>query len=334
METMTTAAGVRAPVVELRYNKKDITAWISPFLEGVTYVDHLHEADGLEVKLDDREGRWRSSWYPTKGDSLSLAIGYEGSSLLDCGTFQIDEIELSGPPHVVTLRALSAAVSKALRTRNSRRWDSLGLRDVVGQLAAEYGLSVVGEVPSLPYVALAQDRETDLAFLRRLAELHGAAFSIRGDRLGFHDLDALDARNAALSLEMEHLESYSLRDKTHLVYQGSEVRYFDAQEKQIVEGVIKAQGAKPGDTLRIRKRAETSAHAKRLAHSALKQTKGFEQAGTIKTTQGTPYALAGNLAQLGESFGVLAGKYQIESSRHDFTRSSGYTTECEVRRVV
>jgi len=35
---------------------------------------------------------------PSKGDTLRLYIGYEGEQLLNCGIFEIDEIEYETPP--------------------------------------------------------------------------------------------------------------------------------------------------------------------------------------------------------------------------------------------
>lgn len=51
------------------------------------------------------------------------------------------------------------------------------------------------------------------------------------------------------------------------------------------------------------------------------------------TLIGNPKLVAGNTVQL-EDCGRLSGKYLIESARHRRDRSSGYTTELEVKRVA
>ena len=49
-------------------------------------------------------------------------------------------------------------------------------------------------------------------------------------------------------------------------------------------------------------------------------------------TEGTVLLVAGvNIDLMG--FAIFDGKYHIESSRHRLERSSGYTTEIEVRKL-
>ncbi|STD22374.1 Gene D protein [Enterobacter asburiae] len=71
----------------------------------MTYSDNIKsESDTIEVELDDTDGRWLDKWYPGKGDTLTLKMGYQGEKLLSCGTFSIDEIEVSSPASVVAIR--------------------------------------------------------------------------------------------------------------------------------------------------------------------------------------------------------------------------------------
>ncbi|MGL5631261.1 MAG: hypothetical protein ACRDD3_02775, partial [Azovibrio sp.] len=92
--TPSNVAKVRQPVFVLTYEQKNITSDISPYVCSIGYMDNLTgKSDELDVQLEDVDGRWIDHWYPGKGDTLSLKIGYEGSPLLPCGTFEIDEIE-------------------------------------------------------------------------------------------------------------------------------------------------------------------------------------------------------------------------------------------------
>jgi phage protein D len=70
------------------------------------------------VELDDTDGRWLDAWYPGKGDTLTLKVGYQGEKLLSCGTFSIDEIEVSSPASVVAIRGVATSVNSALRTKS------------------------------------------------------------------------------------------------------------------------------------------------------------------------------------------------------------------------
>ncbi|MCX7289635.1 MAG: hypothetical protein NTY28_00695, partial [Janthinobacterium sp.] len=72
---------------------------LNQYLTAITYTDNLSgEADGLDIELEDSDGRWLDSWYPEKGAELSLQFGYQQQPLISAGRFDIDELELSGPP--------------------------------------------------------------------------------------------------------------------------------------------------------------------------------------------------------------------------------------------
>jgi len=46
--------------------------WISPYITSVSYTDNEHgQSDEIELQIEDSEHRWKSSWYPTKGDLLT-----------------------------------------------------------------------------------------------------------------------------------------------------------------------------------------------------------------------------------------------------------------------
>lgn len=110
---------VDAPLVLLQYDNKDITADISPLLQELTYTDNLEgESDSLDIRLEDADGRWISAWYPQHGDTITAQLGYTGSPLLACGVFEIDEIELEGPPDTVIAKALAVRVKHSAYTCN------------------------------------------------------------------------------------------------------------------------------------------------------------------------------------------------------------------------
>jgi len=99
------------------YAQKDVTSDLSACLLSLTYTDYLTgQSDELELELEDVDGRWKNAWYPGKGDTLTVALGWNGQDLVDVGTFQIDEIEFAGGPSTVTIRALAAGIGKSLRT--------------------------------------------------------------------------------------------------------------------------------------------------------------------------------------------------------------------------
>ena len=143
-------ARVPHPVFMLSYGQKNITNDITPYVLSVTYTDYLSgQSDELEVELEDADGRWINAWYPGKGDTLSLRIGYEAAPLLPCGTFEIDEIEFARPPSTVSIRGLATGIRKSVRTRTGRAYENTTLAAIAQRIAKRHKMTLVGKIEPL-----------------------------------------------------------------------------------------------------------------------------------------------------------------------------------------
>ncbi len=154
----TATYSVRSPQWILSYRGVNITTDVSQMVLAIRYVDRLDGASGeLEVELEDSAKRWQGPWYPTLGDVVSLQIGYGDEALLDCGEFQIDELEFDGPPDLMRLRCLAAYITPAMRTANTVAYENLGIVEIAAQIAAKYELTMVTS---------SSESESDLTFDR------------------------------------------------------------------------------------------------------------------------------------------------------------------------
>jgi phage protein D len=325
-------APVRTPMWRLVYQGTDITGDIAPEVVSVTYTDHEHgKSDEIEVTIEDRTGKWKDTWYPTKGDTIDLWVGYRLGPVMPCGTFRLDEPEFSGPPDQVSLRGLAASITDDLRTKKSRAYEAQTLGGIAGTIAGEHGLSVVGDIVDVTFQRVTQDNETDLAFLKRLAEDYGHSFTVRGGQLIFAQTDALRSAGPVIALGRGDLMSYSLRDKTRETYKACEVSYQDPVTKELITHTVHAEGVESGDTLKRQIRVENAAHAATRARAMLDEQNRSELAGSLKVS-GEPLLVAGvNVALTG--LGRLSGTYHVVRSTHTVARSGGYTTAVEVERV-
>lgn len=346
----TAVVKVPHPMFVLSYGHKNITNDITPYVLSVTYTDYLSgQSDELEVQLEDADGRWVRAWYPGKGDSLSLKIGYEAAPLLPCGAFEIDEIEFAQPPATVTIRALATGVKKSVRTRVGRAYENTTLAAIAGRIAKRNHLTLTGKIRDIRIDRVTQYQERDVAFLARLAREYGYAFKIVGSKLVFTELGDLRDGKAAATLKVTDLKSISLRDKIKGVYNEAKVKYHNPKTKKlVVYGVKGDQVAEvgqttvvskkhsgqsaSGDTLKLSTRSGSKAAAQAKAKAALDKS-NLQQTGGTLTVIGNPKLVAGNTVQLVDC-GRLSGKYLIESARHRLDRSGGYTTELEVKRVA
>lgn len=324
---------VRRPVFFIEYEQKDITTYITPFVLSVTYTDHEHgKSDEIEIQLEDREHLWKSSWYPAKGDLITLKIGYEGEKLLPCGSFEIDEIELSAPPDIVSLKGLGTNIKKALRQENTRAYENKTLRQIAEEIAKKHGFELVGEIKDIKVKRITQKQERDLAFLKRIAEDYGYVFKIADNKLVFYEIETLESAGVVFVIDRKDMISYDLRDKTHELYKACTVSYHDPKSKKLITHTVQAEGVVKGDILKLTERCENKEQAIAKAKAALAKKNSFQQEGRIVVI-GNPKLVAGSNIEVTGLY-TLNGKYHIVSSKHTIDRTAGYKTELEVKRVA
>jgi phage protein D len=341
-------ARIPHPIFVLTYEQTDITLDVTPYVLSVTYTDHLSgESDELAVELEDADGRWIGPWYPGKGDTLRLSLGYEAGPLLPCGAFEIDEIEFSRPPSTVSIRALATGVKRALRTRKPRAFENTTLDKIVQSIAKRNRLTVVGKIRAIHIDRVTQYQERDVAFLTRLSSEYGYAFKVVGDKLVFTELSALREEGAVTTIKAGDLSSLRLTDKIKDIYIEAKGKYQNPKTKELV-----AYGVKDGQvavvektTVSAKKRSGQSVSGDTLKLSTrgpkaaveAKTRAALEQANLKRTTgnlslPGNPKLVAGNLIEIVE-LGQLSGKYLIDSARHRLERGGGYTVEIDIKRV-
>lgn len=233
------------PIFQIEYEKKDITASISPNIISVSYTDFEHgQSDEIEIQVEDRVNLWKSSWYPSKGDSLNLSLGYQGEKLLNCGSFEIDELEFASPPDTITLKALSANIKKALRQNNSVAYENKSLKQIAQEIATKHNLKLIGSIKDIRIKRITQHKKRDLEFLKNLAEEYGYIFKVSDNKLTFYETAKLKSANPTVIITKQELTSFTIRDKSHDQYKSCEVSYHDPKTKKLVSSNIKGSSAK------------------------------------------------------------------------------------------
>lgn len=179
-------AGARiAPAFMLTLDGNDITQNFSDRLIGLTMADNRgFEADQLDIELNDSDGLVE---LPPRGASLTLWLGWEGSALLNKGSFTVDEIEHRGAPDTLTIRGRSADFRGSLNSRREQSWHDTTLGQVVEAIAQRNKLtaSVADTLKAIPVPHADQSQESDAAFISRLAVRNGATVSIKAGKLLF-----------------------------------------------------------------------------------------------------------------------------------------------------
>ena len=188
------------PTFKLEYNKKDITKDISKYVLSINYTDFEHgQSDEIEIVFEDSEKLWQSAWMPTKGDCLRAYIGYESEKLLNCGIFEIDEIEYSARPNSIIVKCLATGIKKAFRQNNSVAYENKSLKQIAHEIAKKHNFTLVGEIEDIRVERITQNQTRDLKFLKTLAEQYGYIFKITDNQLVFYKTQKLiDAKSAKI----------------------------------------------------------------------------------------------------------------------------------------
>ena len=316
------------PIFELFYDKKNITNDVSPYVTSIEYTDVEHgESDELTISFEDSEKLWQGAWIPSKGDCLRAYIGYEAEKLLNCGVFEIDELEYDTPPDVITVKGLATGIKKPLRQKNSVGYENKTLKQIAKEIADKHELSLVGEIADIRVDRITQNQERDLTFLTKLAEQYGYIFKIAENNLVFYDVSKLKGAKSTQIFYKTDLSHINLREKTSQKYKAVQVSYFDPKKKKTVKASARNESVQKGDTLKITARCSDRKQAIIKAKAAL-STADTKIEGSIELP-GNPYLIAGLNIEI-KGIGHFSGKYHIKQARHVIDRASGYKTYCEV----
>ena len=332
---------MRKARLNITFEGKDISKEISPYLKTMTYTDFASgKADDLQITLEDTAGLWSGDWFPEKGSKVKADItcsawGDLGDISLSCGTFEVDDITSSGPPAIVTLKAISSMTSTAIKNELKERvWEKISLKQLAEGIAAEHGLSLffVAE-EGAPYGKVTQSKESDLSLLQRYCTSRGLNLKLAEEKVILYQGKLFEEKPPVLTLKKgdDQIVSWSFNTKSHNIYRACTVQYFDADKKEYVEHTFTPNnGPRTGQTLVVNKRVESIADAQALAKAELRNVNKDEVKATLSLV-GNPLVVAGLNVGV-EGYGIFDGTYFIEESRHSL--GAGYKTDATLRKVL
>lgn len=164
---------------------EDITGRIQPRLMQLTLTDNRGlEADQLDLTLDDSDGQID---LPSRGALIRLALGWNHTGLVDKGSYMVDEVEHSGAPDQITIRARSADLREGISTKKERSWHQKTVGEIVTTIASEAGLApaISSELAGELVAHIDQTSESNANILTRLAEMFDAVATVKSGRLLF-----------------------------------------------------------------------------------------------------------------------------------------------------
>jgi len=169
----------KTPVFSITIAGNDVTGLLDARLMSLTLTDNRgFEADQLDLELDDADGK---IVLPRRGAVINLSLGWKGQPLFPKGAFTVDEIEHTGAPDKLTIRARSADFRETLNIRREKSWHQTTVGVVVNEIAARHNLKMAlgKDLADKVLDHLDQTNESDGSFLMRLARQFGAIASVK-----------------------------------------------------------------------------------------------------------------------------------------------------------
>ena len=158
---------------------KDISGKIAPRLMSLTITaERGQDADQLALTVSDHDGQLA---LPKHGVTIDVSLGWDTTGLVSMGTFTVDEVEHSGTPDKVVIRARSAKLASSVRQKRTGSWQDVTLGDVIDEIAGRNGIKphVDAATRSKPIAHLDQTNESDLNILSRLGKLYDTVATIK-----------------------------------------------------------------------------------------------------------------------------------------------------------
>lgn len=332
------SAPARRLRLEVSINGHSATDAVKSDLLEFSFTDNAGgKADEISLKLTDRDGRWTGSHRIKKGDEVVALLRYldwfgKGQDgILSCGRCRVDEVERSGPPDFVTVKAVSASKQSAIsESAGDKAWEEFSLEDIAGEIARKHELELRYDGPRHEFGRVDQRMESDIAFLHRLSGERGMNLKVHDGRMMIYDAEKAAAAEAAMTVYRQDAENaritrnsavatkYSFKRKSQGTHKKAEVSYHDPAEMETHTATVEAKGATgdppSGQTLALQQRVESAADAVALGKGGMRKGNRKESTADIEC-MGHPGLIAGITVSL-VGWGGDDGIFFVDKAEH------------------
>jgi uncharacterized protein len=173
------------PIVELTVDGQPVAGAFYERLISLSVTDKEGvSSDSFQADLNDGPPAFLA--LPRTGAVVDVRMGYRETGVRSVGTFTVDKVSAKCLPYSLSISGKTADLRKGkLKENQERHWNDRKISEIVEEIAGEAGLTaaVDSEIGSHEYKWLAQQDESDIHFLERLARRHNALFTIKNGRV-------------------------------------------------------------------------------------------------------------------------------------------------------
>lgn len=304
-------------------------------LESLTLTDNRGlEADELELVLDDHDNALA---LPKRGAVIQLSLGWTDSALINKGTFIVDEVEHSGSPDKLSIKARSADFKDNIHAKKATSYHAKTLGEIVATIAKAHKLTpkVSKELASINIAHVDQTDESDLNLLSRLAKDYDAIVTVKSGHLMLFKAGQATTVSGkpippvTITREDGDQHRYTLVERES-GYTGVKAYWNDkkgARRKEVLVG--------KDDKLKvIRKTYRSETEAKHAAQAELKRSQRNAATFSLTLALGRPEIIPETPAKLnGWKAEIDTHSWLVIKATHSLS-GSGLTTGLEMETLV
>lgn len=310
---------------------------------GWSWTAYLTKISGSEAKGE--------TWMETVTEYVDVANMYVQASILrknwrgdgkddclTCGQFELDSVDVSGPPDTITIKATALPYTSTIRqTKKSRGWEAYTLSGIANEMAERNGMACLYSASSDPYYSrVEQSKISDINFLQKLCRNAGISLKASNNILVLFDQAEYEAKSAIRTIrngDGTYTKKKLKLGKANTEYSSCRVRYTPPGGKLITATAYVEDydsKSKSNQQLEINAKVGSTGEALALAKKMLRMHNKYERTATF-TLPGDPAMLAGVTIMV-SGWGPWDGKHIISKATHRIN-NSGYVTTIETRKV-
>lgn len=291
------------------------------------------ESDSISIEIYDRDRKWLNDHFPQKEHKIKASIKcFDGKAenMLNCGQFNLDDIDISGEPLSINLKAVSSPVSTGFSvTERSKVWKNITVKGIATDVANRAGLQLHYDADDIYIKSVEQSNKPDSSFLSELCKTNGICMKVYSDRLVLYSLQkAIDRKSVKTIKKAETEPEPKWNFNTSLAgnYTGGKLTYSSSNGNDIEYSfgsgsrILRITDKKPADY----------AEAERMIKAAILFA-NLETTILTFTTQGRLDIVASQNVDITGFGNEINGKYHVLSVLHSI--SGGFTTSFEAAKV-
>lgn len=276
----------------------------------IEYIDAIdNEVDGVTIVFAQMYDP------PLFGDQIDVSIGF-GDELNYIGQWYVSGNAEYPKEGIFEVRLTSVSFSKSLKERRTMVYKNITLNNLLLTIANRHGLKLKNDDTTSKYIIKSQTNESDLAFMKRIADENNATFAIKNDTIIFKfKLGDEDKNLPVIKLDLTQVDNLKINRLDKTIYRCGMAIWHDTRTNKACSICIGS--GEP--VLRLEGSYKTDAEALHKLHAALAR----ENAGTVRGHFETTEDIIAGIGLELDLGGRLEKDLQITEVKHEIN-SHGY----------